>query len=270
MRGKVLLAEDGEDNQHMLITFLKEAGIEVMLASNGEAAMQMALAGQFDMVLMDMQMPIMDGYRATGELRKAGFTKPIIALTAHAMPEDRQKCLAAGCTEYLSKPIDRHKLLLTCANYLPADIYPFKPPVRQAAKPAASMPNSASGGTAENDASSSIRSSLANDPRVMRVLERFISHLPNRVAELEQCMSEGDLEALRHAVHNLKGAGSGYGFPAITHQSASAEDALKAQRSLEEIKREVDQLVGLIRQVEGYRATTDSSEHSEPRAMALR
>jgi len=229
----------------------------VTLAENGEAAVQNALAGDFDLVLMDMQMPVMDGYRATDELRKAGFGKPIVALTAHAMTEDRVKCLAAGCSEYLSKPIDRQKLLATCANYLPADIYPFKPamaPLELPIAPAPTQPHL----SPVSPPMSNLRSTLASDPRVMRVLDRFISNLPDRVAELEQSLNDGDLEALRHAVHNLKGAGSGYGFPALTQQSASAEEALKAQRSLEEIRREVDQLVGLIQQVDGYRPPAGS------------
>ncbi len=258
LRGKILLAEDGEDNQHMLITFLEQAGVDVTLAENGEAAVQSALGGDFDLVLMDMQMPVMDGYRATDELRKAGFGKPIVALTAHAMTEDRVKCLAAGCSEYLSKPIDRQTLLATCANYLPADIYPFKPAIAPPEQlPVAPAPTQQHTNNILQP-TSNLRSTLASDPRVMRVLDRFISNLPDRVAELEQSLNDGDLEALRHAVHNLKGAGSGYGFPALTQQSASAEEALKAQRSLEEIRREVDQLVGLIQQVDGYRPPAGS------------
>src|SRR5258706_8856823 len=126
LQGKVLLAEDGEDNQHLLITFLRQAGVQVTLAINGEVAMRLALADDYDLILMDMQMPVIDGYPATGELRKAGYVRPIVALTAHAMPEDRVKCLDAGCSEYLSKPADRHRLLMMCANYLPAAVRPAK------------------------------------------------------------------------------------------------------------------------------------------------
>lgn len=261
LRGKVLLAEDGEDNQHVLTTFLRQAGVQVALAPNGEVALHMAMTGDFDLVLMDMQMPVMDGYRATGELRKAGFTKPIIALTAHAMAEDRLKCLAAGCCEYLSKPIDRHKLLMSCATYLPADIHPLKPVELSAAMPGPRATSVHSVALPASDISfGCLRSNLAHDPRIARVLEGFINRLPQRVAQFEQCLNEGDLEALRQAVHNLKGAGSGYGFPALTQQSASAEEALKSEQSLEEIRQQVDQLIGLIRQVDGYHTAVESSE----------
>jgi HPt (histidine-containing phosphotransfer) domain-containing protein len=84
------------------------------------------------------------------------------------------------------------------------------------------------------------------------VLDRFVSRLPERVSQIQHSLEEGDLDTLRQAVHNLKGAGSGYGFAPLTDQSARAEQALKAEQSLEQIRREVEQLVGLIRQVDGY------------------
>ena len=93
---------------------------------------------------------------------------------------------------------------------------------------------------------------MAKDHRVAKVLERFISRLPERVSAIQTALSEGDLETLRQAVHNLKGAGSGYGFGSLSEQSAKAEDALRAEQSLDEIRRQVDQLIGLIQRVEGY------------------
>jgi len=120
----VLLAEDGVDNQRLISLVLRKAGAQVVVVDNGKMACDEALAGlsheehvpsdrpeAFDVILMDMQMPVMNGYEAARYLRKAGYAGPIIALTANAMKDDRQKCLDAGCDDYVVKPIDRSKLL---------------------------------------------------------------------------------------------------------------------------------------------------------------
>jgi CheY-like chemotaxis protein len=120
---RVLLAEDGPDNQRLICHLLRKAGAEVETAENGRIAVEKALLAatpggrRFDLILMDMQMPEMDGYQATRLLRKRGYASPIIALTAHAMEGDRQKCVDAGCEEHVAKPIDRPLFLQTCARW---------------------------------------------------------------------------------------------------------------------------------------------------------
>lgn len=123
MSGRILLAEDGPDNQRLLKFHLTKAGAEVEIADNGRIALEMAEraagAGKpYDLLLTDMQMPEMDGYTLARTLRERGSTLAIIALTAHAMEEDRERCIRAGCDDYASKPIDKHALLDTCARWL--------------------------------------------------------------------------------------------------------------------------------------------------------
>ncbi len=132
----VLLAEDGVDNQRLVAHLLKKAGATVTVAQNGRDAVETALAMQhgnhaFDVVLMDMQMPVMDGYEATRLLRRHGYRGPIIALTAHAMEGDRRKCLETGCDDYISKPMTSDKLYSVVARHLKmalsSQTLPFSP-----------------------------------------------------------------------------------------------------------------------------------------------
>lgn len=119
LRGRILVAEDGVDNQRLIRHMLTKAGAEVVVVENGRAAIDaLKLDSSIGLVLMDMQMPEIDGYQATLLLREAGCKLPILALTAHAMASDRDRCLDAGCDDYLSKPIDRSKLIATVHEWL--------------------------------------------------------------------------------------------------------------------------------------------------------
>jgi PAS domain S-box-containing protein len=115
----VLLVEDSPDNRILIATYLKKSGAKLMTANDGQEGYQSAMKSLPDVVLMDIQMPKMDGHEATKKLRAAGFTKPIIALTAHAMREERDRCFESGCSDYLTKPLQRELLIETISKYKP-------------------------------------------------------------------------------------------------------------------------------------------------------
>ncbi len=116
LRGRVLVAEDGLDNQRLVLFHLRKAGADVETVTNGREAVDAALIGgaahrPFDLVLMDVQMPVLDGYQAARELRDRGYTAPILAFTAHSDEDSRRACLSSGCDDFLAKPVDARRLI---------------------------------------------------------------------------------------------------------------------------------------------------------------
>ena len=120
--GKILVAEDNPSNQKLIGILLQKLGAQVDIAEDGFKAVEKCQQDTFDLILMDMQMPNMNGYDATRELRKQGIQTPVIAVTANAMLGDEKKCIEAGCNGYISKPIDRAKLNEIVAQYLGAQV----------------------------------------------------------------------------------------------------------------------------------------------------
>lgn len=251
LRGRVLLVEDGPDNQRLISMHLRRAGLDVTLAENGRVGVDAVLAAEqqgkpFNLVVLDMQMPELDGYGAASELRRRGQTLPIIALTAHALAEDRGKCLAAGCTEYLTKPIDKNLLLHVVGTFLdtrgPARDEPAAAPMKSAVK---------------------LRSEYASDADMTQVLSEFIAKLPDRVRQLSDLLEGKNLDELKRVVHQLKGAGGGYGFPQISNAAAAAETRVKSNGAIEAIKRDVSGLIELIRSVDGYDNSRERARAAE-------
>jgi len=218
LRGHILLAEDGEDNQRLIAILLRAAGAEVTIVRNGREALEAldwarAAGAPFDVLLTDMQMPEMDGYTLARTLRSAGDRIPVIALTAHAMAEDRQRCIDAGCDDYASKPIDRTALLATLARWLP-DSPEIFPPVAGSA----SADETAAAGVPDQ-----LVSELADDPDLAGVVRVFAVALPDRAAALAAAVrAVDDVEVLRLA-HQLKGAAGSYGFPIVSTLARTLE-----------------------------------------------
>ena len=191
-------------------------------------------------------MPEMDGYDAARALRAAGFDKPIVALTAHAMADDRGRCIAAGCTDYLAKPIDRQAFFHTIGKYLKSGTVAAQKPSTPDAEA------SFEGLHTQAAEAAPLRSQHAGQEHMAGLLARFVSRLPERVAELQRLNDEKDLEELERAVHRIKGAAGGYGFPGISEAAAKAERHLRGKDDVAAIAAGIDDLVKLISRVEGY------------------
>jgi len=218
LHGRVLLAEDEEDIRRLIGLVLGEWGLDVELAFNGREACQKALASRaegrpYDLILMDIQMPERDGYGATRLLRLEGWQRPIVALTAHAMTGDREKCLEAGCDDYLPKPIGPAALFHTVARYL-----------------GQGAPRSSGHEPGAVESSGLIGSTAISDAEKAELLGGFIGELPNRASKIKHAWQSRDFALLAQLAHQLKGAAAIYGLARVSeaarsiHQMA-AEDA---------------------------------------------
>jgi signal transduction histidine kinase/CheY-like chemotaxis protein len=205
---RVLVAEDGPDNQQIIGFHLRQAGAEVTLAENGKVAVQLAIEAAdadrpFDLIVMDMQMPVMDGYVATTKLRDRPYTGPIIALTANAMTQDRQKCLTAGCNAFVTKPIQWELFWETIRRFV---IDAGGAAARARALARVSADDSAAAWAAEAFPPAA-RAELA------RLNAQFAAALPGRVTEVREAFQREDRVKLRSLAHSLSGAAAMFGYP---------------------------------------------------------
>ena len=265
LHGRILLAEDGEDNQRLIAFHLRKAGAEVTIAANGRIALQ--LIGQaardgapYDLLITDMQMPEMDGYTLARTLRHNGSPMPVIALTAHAMAEDRQKCLAAGCDDYASKPIEKLQLLRTCARWLDPDRVHASDAIfdtvwNEKRYRNAAFDHSAQDGHELDDV---LISDLADDPDLAGVVQLFLAHLGDSVAKLETYRNGDDLSGIAALAHQLKGAAGGYGFTPISDAARSVEQAARSATGRAERDALISRLIDRCRSA--IRGGTSASE----------
>ena len=215
LSGHVLLAEDGPDNQALVCALLDKLGLSCEVVGDGAAAVQSALAGNFDLILMDIQMPVMDGVRATEVLRAAGYARPVVALTANVMPEDVRRYALAGFDSTVGKPIDVAEFGQTLERLL------------------------GQGEAAEGWASFDELEGYAD------IQAAFQDSLAERFDELGWRIAQerwGEVAAL---AHNLKGSAGSFGFPGVTREAAHVETAaLRSDRH--GARRAFEQLIGLV------------------------
>ena len=232
---KVLLAEDGQVNQLLAVKLLEHRGHTVVLAANGRQALGAIKVEKFDAVLMDLQMPEMDGFEATAAIRetekRTGDHLPIIAMTANAMKGDRNKCLEAGMDDYIAKPVRSQELFATLERYahLPAG----------ASLAAVTTPMTDPEGAETKDQSAedkvfdprSFKRNAGDLPDLMReLIDLFDEESRELLSRIEGALEEGDAETLHAAAHSLKGMVGNFG----------ARGALKNAERLNSLARHAD------------------------------
>jgi len=223
LQGRVLVAEDTPELQLLERKLIESTGADVEFANDGEEAVAMALEQPYDLVLMDMLMPKMDGVEATRLLRSTGLETPIYALTANAMQHHRDQFDDAGCDGFLTKPIDRFALLEVLRAHLEAD--------------------DREGSAIEQAASGSLDDVV--DPEMMEV---FLRRLQEAAQELKQYYEDGAWDELRRVVHTLKGTAATFGFPEITALAKEAEECLLSEQ-WDALKDGVDALQQTIKSI---------------------
>jgi signal transduction histidine kinase/CheY-like chemotaxis protein len=243
---RILLAEDNPVNRQLAIALLNRRGHVVTVAENGQAAVDHVERERFDLVLMDVQMPVMGGFEATRIIREreraSGGHIPIVALTARAMNGDRELCLASGMDQYLAKPLRA------------ADLYATV----DALGAAAPEPEPAADGDPDADrhpgADALLERFLGDRSLLRAVAETFIDHLPVLLGDVDAAVAARDLQAIQRAAHSLKGSAGNFGFaPAFEaalylEQLGHAGASAGVPEASDTIHRTMDDLVKLLRQ----------------------
>jgi CheY-like chemotaxis protein/HPt (histidine-containing phosphotransfer) domain-containing protein len=198
---KILLAEDNKVNQKLALGILGSLGHHVSVANNGKEALQLLESGDFHLVLMDVQMPEMDGLSATREIRRRQNSIPVVAMTAHAMKGDREDCLAAGMNDYLTKPIRLQDMAAKLQEFFGAHST-----VSPAPKPADSLPSGKSNSESIICWEHALRSTGGNEKLLREVVATFLDDAPRLLTAAEQAAARGDIEKLKHVAHSIKGS----------------------------------------------------------------
>lgn len=223
---KVLVIDDAAENRELLTLVLNDLGIDTETAENGAIGVEMASGYDYDVILSDIQMPVMDGYEAVAAMREKGLSQPIIALTANAMKGYEERILAAGFSHYMTKPVDIDALSKLLAELMGGKKVDA-PVEKQATIQSAPQVASNDSNTAHDD--SPIYSRLAGSDKLAPVVEKFITRVGKQFTQMESANAEKDFEELAGLAHWLKGSGGTVGFDQLSKPAKQLEDNAKAK-----------------------------------------
>lgn len=221
--GRILVVDDGEENRELVKLVLEENGLQVDEACNGQEGVVCAMRTDYDVILMDVQMPVMDGFEATRSLRASEVETPIVALTANAMKGFEQQCLDAGYTSYMSKPINIDMLLGLLAKFLGATECEAPPQRALGVGSGSDVPT-----LDDSVVSTGPIISRLTDARFERLIIQFKERLDVQLVEMQRSVDTSDFAELANLAHWLKGAGGTVGFDVFTEPAAELEQAAKA------------------------------------------
>jgi PAS domain S-box-containing protein len=255
---EILVAEDHPVNQQLFKTILEKLGYRSALADNGRQAVEKAVAGKFDLVFMDMQMPDMNGPEAARELRRLGYTMPIIAVTANVMKEERNECLAAGMNGFLPKPFRAKDLIPVLKKWLPGEGAGEESArtARDSLTAAGDEGAAAAGQDAEVfDFPVAARTFMGRKDIVVRVMRQYLEKTESQFAEMRKALEERRWESLRGEAHAIKGGGWNLQAKALGDAAASLEraarekDAQAAEKALAGVRDECRRLAGYLEKI---------------------
>ena len=231
---RILLAEDNAINRQVAVELLAGVGLNAETAANGREALEKTGRGDYDLILMDVQMPVMDGLEATRLLRaRPGWAHvPIVAMTANAFAEDRARCLQAGMDDFVAKPVEPESLFSTLLKWLPRRAETSPP---AGAAPAEPMPDTSAAADLAAipglELALALRSVLGKTERLVDLLRTFAVTHADDAARLSRALASGDAETARHLAHTLKGVAGTLGLMRIQRQVAGVEQALREERT---------------------------------------
>jgi len=221
----ILVAEDNPVNQQVARELLENAGLTVSLADNGREAVEMASAGDYSLIFLDIQMPVMDGYEAASALRQNGVTLPVIAMTANAMAGDREKALAAGMDDHLAKPIDPDSLYEILQKWLKTEALQSAaaPVQKETGIPFPEIPGM--------DTAAGLNRLGGNTTLYRELLLEFVSEYGDVTETIRKALKEEDMESARRIVHTVKGVSGNLSVTIIYEQAVQLEEAVKKEDS---------------------------------------
>ncbi len=237
LRGRVLLAEDSKENQRALAFYLERLALSVAIAENGRIAVDRGMSEAFDLILMDIQMPVMDGYSATKLLRRLGCRLPIVALTALTMQGVEERCHAAGCDAFLGKPVQIGKLTETLQRQLERSLA-----MKSTAEPLPSI-------SLRVVAKIPLSSTFAGDEGYLPLLREYVGELPKRFNGIRSAIRDRNLIRVAAEAHKLRGTGGMYGYPELSEAAGYLEDASRERQTLSLIEELVDALELVIKRI---------------------